>query len=610
MINLAIINRISIFGNKSKVQIVLQRIINRIIYYKQKYIGNRTYIVLASIIVGIGSALAAVLLKHFVRLIYQIPDYFLSLTHSTLIYIVTPLIGILITILLIKLLFKGKLEKGLGSIIFSIAKRSGKVERSKMYSHILTSGITIGFGGSAGLEAPIVITGSAIGSNIAGFLGFGYKEKTLLLACGAAAGIAAVFNSPIAGVIFAFEVLLTDITIPLFIPLLISTATATILSKFLLKGQLFYLVTNDWYFNAIPFYILLGILCGLISVYMTRITFTVEGFFEKRKKILPKAIFGGLTLGILIFLFPPLFGEGYPTIETLLKGEYFDILKNSVFHFLPSSPWTLIAFTTLIVLIKIVATSVTLGAGGNGGIFAPSLFTGGLTGFGIAFLVNTLGFGQLHVSNFIAVGMAGIMSGVVHAPLTAIFLIAEITGGYVLFVPLMIVSALSFFISRYFEPYSIYTKKLAQTENFYAGGSDSSIFEKIPLDEMIETEFIALNQNDKFSTLIEAFTRSKRNVFPVVDDDRNFIGIIPLENFKEFMFKSNLYDEIRLKDITSKSEITLEISETMEDAMIKLENSNLWNIPVTNQGKYVGFISRANILSYYRRILKKSASLI
>ncbi|MFH1160856.1 MAG: chloride channel protein [bacterium] len=566
--------------------------------------------VLASIVVGVVSALAAVLLKHFVRFIYHIPDFFLSWSHTTLIYTVSPLVGILLTLLIIKLLFRGKLEKGLSSIIFSIARRSGKVERSKMYSHMLTSGITIGFGGSAGLEAPIVITGSTIGSNIAGFLGFGYKERTLLLACGAASGIAAVFNSPIAGVIFAFEVLLTDITIPLFIPLLISTATATILSKFLLKGQLFYLVTNDWYFNAIPFYILLGILCGLISVYMTRVTLNVEGFFEKRKKILHKAIYGGLTLGILVYCFPPLFGEGYSTVETLLKGDNFNILKNSVFSLLPDSPWILIAFTGLIILLKIVATSLTLGAGGNGGIFAPSLFTGGLTGFGMAFLFNTLGMSQLHVSNFIAVGMAGIMSGVVHAPLTAIFLIAEITGGYVLFVPLMIVSALSFFISRYFEPYSIYTKNLVQKGQYFTDDKDSNIFKKIPLDEIVETEFIALNQNDKFSTLIDAFTRSKRNVFPVVDDDQNFIGIIPLENFKEFMFKSELYNELRIGDLTSKPEVTLEINENMDDAMIKLESSNLWNIPVTKQGKYIGFISRANILSYYRRILKKSASLL
>jgi len=585
------------------------QIISRFSHFKQKYIGNRTYMVLASIVVGMVSGLAAVILKHFVRFTHHLSDILLSWSHTTLIYIVSPLVGILLTILVIKLLFKGKLEKGLGSIIFSIAKRSGKVEPSKMYAHMLTSGITIGFGGSAGLEAPIVITGSAIGSNIAGFLGFGYKERTLLLACGAASGIAAVFNSPIAGVIFAFEVLLADISIPLFIPLLISTATATILSKFLLKGQLFYLVTNDWYYNAIPFYILLGILCGFISVYMTRVTLNVEGFFEKRKSIIPKAVFGGLTLGILIYLFPPLFGEGYSTVETLLKGDGFNILKNSIFTILPASPWILIAFTAIIVLLKIVATSLTLGSGGNGGIFAPSLFTGGLTGFGTAFLVNSLGIGQLHVSNFIAVGMAGIMSGVVHAPLTAIFLIAEITGGYVLFVPLMIVSALSFFISRYFEPYSIYTKKMVQKGQYSADDKDSNIFKHIPLGDIVETEFIALNQNSTFRTLIDAFTRSKRNVFPIVDDDMNFIGIIPLENFKEFMFKSELYDEIHLKELTSKSELTLEISESMDDAMIKLEKSNLWNIPVTNRGKYIGFISRANILSYYRRILKKSSSL-
>jgi CIC family chloride channel protein len=597
----------SIFDKLSQFHLLPGRIIDRLKVFKQRYIGDHTAMVLASILVGLVSALAAVVLKHFVRLVHLIPDFFLTWSHTTLIYIISPLIGVLLTVLFVKLFLKGKLEKGLSSILFSVARKSGKIEKSKMYSHMVTSGLTIGFGGSAGLEAPIVITGSAIGSNIAGFLGFGNKERTLLLACGAASGIAAVFNSPIAGVIFAVEVLLTDVTIPVFIPLLISTATATILSKFLLKGQLFYLVTNDWYYNAIPFYVLLGVLCGLISVYMTRVTLSIEGFFEKRQSVILKAIFGGLALGIMIYLFPPLFGEGYHTIETLFKGDTLSLLKNSVFSFIPFSPWTIFIFTCLIVLLKIVATSITLGSGGNGGIFAPSLFTGGLTGFGTAFLVNSLGIAQLHVSNFIAVGMAGIMSGVVHAPLTAIFLIAEITGGYVLFVPLMIVSALSFFISRYFEPYSIYTKKLAQKGEYDTSDKDSAIFKNISLDGIVETEFIALNQNDTFRTLIDAFTRSKRNVFPVVDNDQNFIGIIPLENFKEFMFKAEVYDEIWLKDITSKSEITIDINESMDDAMIKLESSNLWNIPVTNQGKYIGFISRANILSFYRRILKKSS---
>jgi len=586
----------------------IQQLIKKLDYLKDKYLGDRTYLILASIAIGIVSALAAVILKHFVRFVYSMSDLLLSWSHTSFIYILSPLVGILLTLLVIRIFFKGKLEKGLGSIIFSIARRSGKIEGSKMYSHLLTSGLTIGFGGSAGLEAPIVITGSAIGSNIATFLKFGNKERTLLLACGAASGIAAVFNSPIAGVIFAVEVLLADVTIPVFIPLLISTATATILSKFLLKGQLFYLITTDWYFSAIPFYILLGILCGFISVYMTRTTLNIESYFEKRKRLIPKAIFGGITLGILIFIFPPLFGEGYRTIETLLKGDYFEILKNSIFSNFTASPYVLILFTCIVILIKIVATSITLGSGGNGGIFAPSLFTGGLTGFGTAYLVNTLGIGNLHIVNFIAVGMAGIMSGVVHAPLTAIFLIAEITGGYVLFVPLMIVSALSFFISRYFEPYSIYTKNLVAKGQYSVDDKHSNILKHIPVDEVVDTEFIALNKIDTLGTLVEAFTRSKRNVFPIVDDDQNFVGIIPLENFKELIFKNELFDELRLEKLTIKSVITIDIKESMDEAIVKFETSDLWNIPVISQGKYMGFISRANILSYYKRILKTSTS--
>jgi chloride channel protein, CIC family len=585
-----------------------QRLIKKLNYLKDKYLGDRTYLILASIAIGIVSALAAVILKHFVRFVYSMSDLLLSWSHTSFIYILSPLVGILLTLLVIRIFFKGKLEKGLGSIIFSIARRSGKIEGSKMYSHLLTSGLTIGFGGSAGLEAPIVITGSAIGSNIATFLKFGNKERTLLLACGAASGIAAVFNSPIAGVIFAIEVLLADVTISVFIPILISTATATILSKFLLKGQLFYLVTTDWYFSAIPFYILLGILCGFISVYMTRTTLSIESYFEKRKRLIPKAIYGGLTLGILIFLFPPLFGEGYRTIEILLKGDHFEIMKNSIFSYFNASPYVLLLFTGMVILIKIVATSLTLGSGGNGGIFAPSLFTGGLTGFGTAYLINTLGIGNLHIVNFIAVGMAGIMSGVVHAPLTAIFLIAEITGGYVLFVPLMIVSALSFFISRHFEPYTIYTKNLVARGQYSVDDKYSNIFKHIPVNEVVDTEFIPLNQNDTLGDLVEAFTRSKRNVFPIVDDDQNFVGIIPLENFKELMFKNELFDELRLGKLTIKSIVTIDIKESIDEAIVKFETSDLWNIPVTRQGKYIGFISRANILSYYKRILKTSTS--
>jgi len=588
---------------------MLSTFIQRFNNWQKTHLGSRTMLVLASILVGIISALAAIVLKTFVHLMYRVPEYFFRESGNHVWYLLLPVIGILLTVLVVRVFFKGKMEKGLGSILFSIMRRSGRVEKNKMYSHIVTSGITIGFGGSAGLEAPIVITGSAIGSNIATRLGFGDKERVLLLACGAASGIAAVFNCPIAGVIFAIEVLLTDITIPLFIPLLISTATSIIVSKLLYQGQLFHLITNDWYYHAIPFYILLGVICGLISVYMTRVSLFIEEKMETKKENYLKALSGGLLLGGLIFLFPPLFGEGYTTVSSLLNGSFQDIVNNSLFISFRDNPWVLLIIVLLIILIKPIATALTLGSGGNGGIFAPSLFTGAMAGFGLAFLVNMTGISNLHINNFVAVGMAGIMAGVIHAPLTAIFLIAEITGGYVLFVPLMIVSAISYFISRYFEPYSIYTKKLAQKGHLFTGDKDSNVLRQILLDELIETEFIPLLETNKFGKLIEAFTNSNRNVFPVVDDENNFLGIIQLDNVKELLFRPELYENLTIGDMVTRDVLSIEAGENMDVVMIKLESSNLWNIPVTREGKYIGFVSRSNVLSFYRRILKKTSSL-
>jgi CIC family chloride channel protein len=588
---------------------MLSTFIQRFNNWQKTHLGSRTMLVLASILVGIISALAAIILKTFVHLMHRIPEYFFRESCNHLWYLLLPVIGILLTVLVVRVFFKGMMEKGLGSILFSIVRRSGRVEKNKMYSHIVTSGITIGFGGSAGLEAPIVITGSAIGSNIATRLGFGDKERVLLLACGAASGIAAVFNCPIAGVIFAIEVLLTDITIPLFIPLLISTATSIIVSKLLYRGQLFFLITNDWYYHAIPFYILLGVICGLLSVYMTRVSLYIEDKMETKKENYLKALSGGLLLGGLIFLFPPLFGEGYTTVSSLLSGSFQDIVNNSLFISFRDNPWVLLIIVLLIILIKPIATALTLGSGGNGGIFAPSLFTGALAGFGLAFLVNLTGISTLHINNFVAVGMAGIMAGVIHAPLTAIFLIAEITGGYVLFVPLMIVSAISYFISRYFEPYSIYTKKLAQKGHLFTEDKDSNVLRQILLDDLIETEFIPLLATDKFGKLIEAFTKSNRNIFPVVDDENNFVGVIQLDNVKELLFRPELHENLTIGDIVTWDVLSIEAGENMEVVMTKLENSNLWNIPVTRKGKYIGFVSRSNVLSFYRRILKKTSSL-
>jgi CIC family chloride channel protein len=509
--------------------------------------------------------------------------------------------------MLVKYLLKGKIEKGLGAILYAISRKSSKISISNTYSHLITSGITVGLGGSAGLEAPIAVTGSAIGSNISSFFNLGHKERTLLLACGAAAGIAAVFNSPIAGVIFALEVLLAEFSIPAFIPLLISAASGTIISKLLYKGSIFYLISNDWVMGAIPFYIVLGVVCGLISVYMKRTTLSIEGFFHKKNLKVLKTIFGLILLGLLIFLLPPLFGEGYTSIESLLKGNFTDMLNNSFFSSFKNNAWFILIFVVAIIFLKVVATALTIGSGGNGGIFAPSLFTGAFTGFGLSYFVNTTGISNLYISNFIVVGMAGVLSGVVHAPMTAIFLIAEITGGYSLFVPLMIVSALSFFITRIFEPHSIYTKRLAQQGQLLTDDKDSNVLLTLNLSDLIEKDFIVLNSNDHLQKLIEAFSKSNRTIFPVVNNNMDFEGVVYLDKIKDLLFKSELYEKIKISELTEKIS-TININENMGAVMSKFEKSNLWNIPIVDENQYVGFISRSNIFTYYRRTLKKSTS--
>jgi CIC family chloride channel protein len=572
-------------------------------------LGKNTFLILVSILVGLISALAAVGLKMFVRFIHGIPDYFSTIYHTPLLYLVFPAVGIILTVVLIRFLFKERLEKGLGSIIFSILRKASIVEPDKMYSPLITSGITIGLGGSAGLEAPIVASGSAIGANIAHLFRLGYQERTLLLACGAASGIAAIFNSPIAGVVFAIEVLMIDLSVALFIPLLISTATATIVSKLLYSGQLFHLITEEWYIHALPWYALLGLICGFVSVYMTRVTLNLEGWFESKKQIWLKAIAGGLALSLMIFLFPPLYGEGYTTITLLLKGNYSGLLNDSIFWFLSEDPWMILIVAGVIMLLKVVATSVTIGSGGYGGIFAPSLFTGALTGFCLAYALNLAGIVHLQVTNFVAVGMAGIMAGVIHAPLTAIFLIAEITGGYMLFIPLMIVSAVSFLISRYFEPYTIYTQNLAKKGIIFSGSTDKNILNQLRLTDLIETGFVTLRMNDKFDKLIEAFTRCNRNVFPVVSGNDTFIGVVYLDDVKKLMFRPDLYEHLTIQEIAKTDILTLDVDEDVGSALIKFDDSGLWNIPVVDKGKYIGFISRSNLLAWYRKILKKSVTL-
>lgn len=589
----------------------LRILTNKLLRWRSKNIGNKTFLIITSVIIGIVTGLSAVLLKQLVHFIQWLLQFNADKQSQNYFFLIYPLIGVLISVFLIRLIVKKKFYKGISSIIFSIFKRSSIIDRHLTYMHIPTSAFTVGFGGSVGLEAPIVATGSAIGSNIARSLRMGYKERTLLLGCGAAAGIAAIFNSPIAGVLFAFEVLLFEFSVPAFIPLLIASATASIVSKMLFSGQLFFLVTEGWVMKAIPFYILLGLLCGLVSAYIIRMNYKIEDFFKKYKRPYLKAIIGSLILGLLIFIFPPLFGEGYHTIENLLSGSFDKLFNNSLFFGYSSSPIIVILFVAGIILVKIFATAITIGSGGNGGIFAPSLFTGAITGFGFAFLVNYIGIIHLNIVNFIVAGMAGILSGVIHVPLTAIFLIAEITGGYVLFVPLMIVSAISFFVTKYFEQYSVYTKILAEKGIVNLNDKENTLLSKLDINKLIETEYTSVRFDMKFRLFIKEIVLSKKNTFPVLDEEGHLLGIVRLDEIRSQMFNTSLYDSLTVEDVMTEPLEYIYLNENIQLILEKFEKTDTRNLPVIEDGKYVGFISKSKLLDEYRTLfVKQSKELI
>ncbi len=562
-------------------------------------IGHKAFLILASLLVGILSGLAAITLKNLVHFFQKEPKLFLSKISLDFLLPATPLIGILLSVLIINIIFKGQLTRGLSNLIYLIVRKQSDVPPRKIFSHLLTSAATVGMGGSAGLEAPIVLIGASVGSNVAKDLRLNYQTRTLLLACGSAAGISAIFNSPIAGVIFAVEVLLPEITISSFIPLLISSASAAVLSKLLYSGQLFYLVTESWHLYAIPYYILLGLLCGIISLYMLKTTFFLEDIISKIKHQYVKAILGGTVLCVLIFFFPPLYGEGYNTIKDLLTGNYSTILNNRLFSFFNNNELSLLFILASVILLKIVATSFTLGSGGNGGIIAPSLFSGAITGFFLAKTMSFLGVVELNHANFLVVGMAGILSGVLHAPLTGIFLIAEITGGYILIVPLMIVAALSFFISKYFHPDSIYTTSLAKRGIEFRSEKEKYFLQQTDIMDLVEKEFECINPNLNLRELAKKIPLTKRNLFPVVNEKKQLVGIVTLDDIREVMMNSEVYDIILTYEIMNTNFQSVDISTDINKVMEIFEKKQIWNLAVTKNDEYVGFISKSNIFNKF-----------
>lgn len=575
--------------------------------WRIKHVRDRNFLIYLGIFIGIISGLAAVTLKGVVHWLQAVLVNFAKGDHAYLYHMIYPLIGIVLTVFVSHYILKAPMGHGITAILYNISKKSSILSRTKMYSRMVTSAITVGFGGSVGLEAPIVVTGSAIGSNIGRLVHLNYKKRTLLIGCGAAAAISAIFNSPIAGVIFAIEVLLTDVTIAMFIPLLISSVFGSLISKSLLGDDILFSfkLIDNYTLNDLPFIILMGIIAGLLSVYFTRTTFWVEGKLAKIKGTFTRAMLGGIGLGILVLLMSPLYGEGYETIKALVHGEEQNILSKFESFGIPNTQLVAILFFTAVIFFKPVASALTIGAGGSGGIFAPSLFIGGVLGFVFASAVNLIsGTEMLSVSNFTLVGMSGLMSGILHAPLTAIFLIAEITSGYTLFVPLMLVSAIAYSTSIYFESHSLYAKHLAQSGDLIPADKDKRVLREINIDKVIETDLLKVAPEATLGELVNLVRKSKRNLFPVVNVKGELVGILTLDDIRDIMFDHEKYDIIFVNSLMHTPPANVSPHENMQSVMQKFESTGAWNLPVLDDGKYVGFLSKSRIFNTYRNKLR------
>lgn len=566
-------------------------------------LSHRQFIIISSILIGFTAGLAAVILKTVVHHIQSFLTNDFHFRYQNYLYLIFPLVGILLTVLFIKLILKDRFGKGAAHILLYISKKSSLMEKSTMYSHMVTSALTVGFGGSAGLEAPIVVTGAAIGSNYARVNTTEYRDRTLLLACGSAAGIAAVFDAPIAGLMFAVEVLISELTTSALVPLIIASATGALCSRAILQEQilLYFNLTSPFNYTNVPYYILLGILAGLLSLFYASMFRKVETFFRSFKnRTALKALVGGILLAILVFLFPPLFGEGYASIKFLANGDLISLLTNSFIIQISSNEWFILIVIGVITLIKVFATSITINAGGNGGSFAPSLFIGAFLGFFFARLINMIKVDHVPEENFTLVGMAGILSGIMYAPLTGVFLIAEITGGYGLMIPLMLVSAVSYIIVKHFEPYSLDTRELAQKGELIIGNRDKTILTMLHVDDIIEKDFKIVPSNVTIKELMDIISQSKRNIFPVVNADNRLLGIIKFENIREMLFELETFKDVLAIELMELPPAAIEYDEEMSSVMRKFDETSAWNLPVLQQGKYLGFVSKSSIFTRYR----------
>lgn len=559
-----------------------------------------------SFIVGIVSGIAALVLKNLIHFIGDGLVGHFKVTNENYLYLAFPLIGILITVLIVRYLIKDDISHGVSKILASIAGKKGEIKAHNSFSSMITSSFTIGFGGSVGAEAPVVLTGASIGSNLGRFFKLGQADVMLMIGCGATGAIAGIFKAPIAGIVFTLEVLMLDLTMASLVPLLISGITAAVIATYFMgDAVLFHFnIVNAFEATHFPFYILLGVFIGLLSLYFTRVAMSVEKKMKKIKSQTGKLLFGGISLGLLIFIFPPLWGEGYPSINKVFNGLGSDLLDNSLFYGFRDNPWFFVGFLLLLLFFKVIAMSVTTGSGGIGGIFAPTLFVGAIGGYFLAFFMN-LAFGMhLPNDNFALAGMGAMMAGVMHAPLLGIFLTAEITGGYELFFPLIISALAAYITIMRFEPHSIYTKRLAEEGKLVTHHKDKAVLHFMQVAELIETDFEVLSPDATLGDLVQAISRSRRDLFPVVDRNGMLKGMVKMNDIRDIIFNQELYETVHVKDLMYMPEHYISPQDSMHVVAEKFESSGRFNLAVMDNGKYIGFISRANVFSIYRSTVR------
>jgi CIC family chloride channel protein len=558
-----------------------------------------------SLVVGLLSALAAAALKYSIHYIHKLLTEGITPESGSYLYLAYPLIGMFLTFLFVRYIVKDNIGHGISRILFSISRRKSHLKTHNTWTSIVASSLTIGFGGSVGAEAPIVLTGSSIGSAIGRFFKLNYKNITLLIGCGAAGAVSGIFKAPVAGIVFTLEILLLDLTISSIVPLLISSVTAATVAYFLMGDKVLFSFNIVGTFNIsnIPWYLLLGVISGLISLYFSKMTLFLEGGYSKIKNSYLRLILGGIVLGGLIYLFPPLFGEGYETIMSLLQGNSDLVFSSSIFSQFSGSFLMIILFMSGLVLLKVIASSSTNGAGGVGGIFAPTLFIGGVNGFVVASLLKKFFAVDLPDNRFVLVGMAGMMAGVMHAPLTAIFLIAEMTGGYSLLIPLIITSTAAFITTRSFEKHSIYHVQLAKSGDLITHDKDKAILTRMNWLREIETDLLKVKPSDTLGDLVKIIAKSKRNLFPVVDEFDILEGIVSLDDVREIMFQQDMYETTLVRDLMSIPPSYIDRKENIDTVMEAFRKTGAWNLPVLDEGYYVGFISKSRIYSTYRELL-------